>query len=83
MEYLAKLGQPIKFSNLQMPVSFAVGDMDLFMQPADVRRIQQQCSPGIALDLQVLQGFGHMDLVWGTQAPNLLFKPLAERLSSG
>lgn len=78
--YLSGLGRPINFPSLSMPISLAVGDEDLFMSPGDVNRIRTECRPGLVVDSTVLIGSGHMDLVWGTDAPNALFVPLAKRL---
>jgi len=79
-EYLTRIGRPINFTALTMNISLGAGQRDLLMYPADVARIRAQCRPASVLDFWVLPGSGHLDLVWGKEAPNKLYRPLVQRL---
>eukprot|EP00927_Polykrikos_kofoidii_P079016 TRINITY_DN75808_c0_g1_i1.p1 TRINITY_DN75808_c0_g1~~TRINITY_DN75808_c0_g1_i1.p1 ORF type:complete len:431 (+),score=64.84 TRINITY_DN75808_c0_g1_i1:117-1409(+) len=80
--YLTDRGRPINFTAMTVPVSLAVGDKDLFMSPDNVKRIGDACPPEIVTDFTVVEGAGHMDLVWGTKTATQVFEPLVQRLLS-
>mmetsp|Transcript_81137 Transcript_81137/g.140523 ORF Transcript_81137/g.140523 Transcript_81137/m.140523 type:complete len:178 (+) Transcript_81137:2-535(+) len=77
---LTDLGRGINFTALQMPITFAVGDKDLFMQTADVEKLRSSCPGAAGTTVWVLEGAGHMDMVWGSEAPSKIYVPLIQRL---
>merc|ERR1719424_782715 len=75
--YLQGLGRGINFSALTMPIAVAAGDGDLFMKQADVKKIQTACTRSAdASKFWSLGNAGHMDLVWGKDAPDAVFRPM-------
>merc|ERR1712238_212332 len=60
-----------------IPIALAVGDGDLFMKPADVEKLQTACERSSDVSkLWLLENAGHMDLVWGKDAPKFVFRPM-------
>ena len=84
--YLAARGRPIDFAalaGLPMSVTLVVGSEDLFVSVSDVRktaglwRVEGSLQAPLVIEVP---DAGHMDLLWGVDAPRKIFAPIIQRL---
>jgi len=82
-QYLRTIGREINFTKLTIPIAVAAGEKDLFMTPADVKKTQTACtrSSDISKFWELGNG-GHMDLVWGKEAPAVVYRPMLKWLGA-
>lgn len=85
--YLEKKGRKLELHKLTMPVLIAGGQDDLFITPDDLKRLVREwsdhgASPPSMCIYTAAPGVGHMDLVWGSKMPGLLYRRLASWLTT-
>lgn len=80
--YLADRGRPLRLERLpsHLKLSFVVGSQDSYVQTTDVERVIDECTNNSIKLYSVLEGAGHMDLVWGKDAPTKVYDPFVDWL---
>ncbi|KAF2887861.1 hypothetical protein ILUMI_18312, partial [Ignelater luminosus] len=75
-------GQPTppqyNISKMTAPVAIYVGDRDIYSKKEDIDKTAAAV-PNLAV-YRYIKGFSHLDLVWGIDAPSVVFNDILEQM---
>jgi lysosomal acid lipase/cholesteryl ester hydrolase len=67
-------------SKLTMPIALYIGANDYLADVADVSTLVSLLNPNIIVSQTIIEGFAHMDFVWGIDAYELVYDPFISQI---